>query len=72
MDADQIIDPLGNYVGFGCHNCINYTNDECSIRLECYDYNERTEEPYLDRMNDVCPDWESRFVLGYRRKSHGR
>jgi hypothetical protein len=72
MDAETIIDPLGNYVGFGCHNCHNETDDGCLIRLEYYDDHERKEEPYLERMNDVCPDWQSRFVPGYRRITHGR
>ena len=62
-------DPLGNYVGYGCHNCINMVDFEaCLIRLELYDDNERTDDDYIGRLNDVCPDWSSRYVPGYRRR----
>jgi hypothetical protein len=63
-----MIDPLGNAVGVGCHNCANLTDDDCSVRLLNWDDDERTSDEggrYVDRLIDYCPDWESKYRPGF-------
>ena len=61
-----MIDPLGNAVGVGCHNCRHeQNNDTCTIRLFLWDDHERTSDDhgrYVARLRNYCPDWHSRFV----------
>jgi hypothetical protein len=70
MKTDDRIDPLGNAVGVGCHNCrqLDDEADVCQVRLMLYDDGERISDEngnYVLRLRDYCPDWESAYVSGF-------